>query len=68
MGHVFQREAAWYAGHRVTLLDRYRGEHVAIIDEAVIDHDREFAALASRVFVSRPALFPERTILQRMMS
>jgi len=40
------------------LLDRYRGEHVAIIDEAVIDHDREFAALASRVF----ARFGNRSI------
>jgi len=48
--HVFRREAAWYAEHRETLLDRYLGEYVAIVDETVIDHDREFMALASRVF------------------
>jgi len=32
------------------LLRRYRGEYVAIVDAAVVDHGRDFGALATRVF------------------
>ncbi len=47
---TIQDDIAWYARHRTKLLGRYRGEYVAIIDEAVADHDRDYSALAGRVF------------------
>lgn len=40
----------WYRKHRPSLLRRYPGEYVAIIDGAVVDHGRDFHALATRVF------------------
>jgi hypothetical protein len=44
------RDIAWYRKERPQLLRRYRGEYVAIIDGAVVDHGRDFGALATRVF------------------
>lgn len=44
------RDIAWYREHRSTLLRRYRGEYVAITGATVVDHDRDFSALAARVF------------------
>ena len=44
------RDIAWYRANRSTLLRQYRGEHVAIIDAQIVDHDRDFSALAARVF------------------
>lgn len=43
-------DIAWYRQERAKLLRRYRGEYVAIVDSAVVDHDRDFSALAPRVF------------------
>ncbi|MEA2626392.1 MAG: hypothetical protein QOD06_2437 [Candidatus Binatota bacterium] len=40
----------WYAKNRARLLRQYENEYVAIVDRNVIDHDRSFEALASRVF------------------
>src|SRR5438093_1545300 len=39
----------WYARQRPSLLKRYRGQYVAIRNEAVIDHDADFAALAAEL-------------------
>jgi hypothetical protein len=44
------RDIAWYRKHRTALLRRYRGEYVAIVDGKVVDHGRDFSALAGRVF------------------
>jgi hypothetical protein len=44
------RDIAWCRKHRSTLLRSYRGEYVAIVDAAVVDHARDFSALATRVF------------------
>src|SRR5262249_11571135 len=44
------RDMAWYRRHRSTLLRQYSGEYVAIVDGAVVDHGRDFSALAARVF------------------
>lgn len=44
------RDMAWYGAERAQLIGRYRGQHVAIVDQAVVDHDRDFDALARRVF------------------
>ncbi len=40
----------WYEANKPRLLRRYRGEHVAVVDGKVVDHDRAFSALAGRVF------------------
>jgi hypothetical protein len=51
----------WYARQQPRLLKRYRGQYVAIHDRAVVDHDRDFAALAARVFARlgvRPVFMP----------
>jgi plasmid stability protein len=47
---VLVDDIAWYQRNRSKLLRRYRGEYVAIVDAAVVDHDRDFSALAARVF------------------
>jgi hypothetical protein len=44
------RDIAWYEKNRSTLLGRYAGEYIAIVDEHVVDHGRDFDALAKRVF------------------
>lgn len=49
-GDPLQDDIAWYAKHRPKLLRQYPGEYVAIIDGVVIDHGRDFDALAMRVF------------------
>ena len=43
-------DMTWYAADRPKLVRRYAGEHVAIVDRAVVDHDRDFDVLARRVF------------------
>lgn len=51
----------WCELHRDELLARYDGEYVAVHEGSVVDHDRDFDALASRVFErlgSRPVLMP----------
>jgi uncharacterized protein DUF5678 len=51
----------WYDENRARLLPRYRGQYVAIVDRAVLDHDRDFEALARRVFARigvRPVFMP----------
>jgi hypothetical protein len=45
-----QRDIAWARENRAALLRRYRGEYVAIVDSAVVDHGRDFGELAARVF------------------
>lgn len=44
------RDMAWYAAEHPTLARRYGGEHIAIVDRAVVDHARDFDVLARRVF------------------
>lgn len=44
------RDIAWYQKNRSTLLRRYPGEYIAIVDTNVVDHGRDFDALATRVF------------------
>jgi hypothetical protein len=45
-----QHDIAWYRKERPRLLRRYRGEYIAIVDMAIVDHARDFGALATRVF------------------
>lgn len=46
----FHRDLAWFEKNRAKLLKRYEGEYIAIIKRKVVDHDREFSALARRVY------------------
>lgn len=47
----FLRDMVWYRKNRPKpLLRRYRGEYVAIVDAAVVDHGCDFDTLAARVF------------------
>ena len=53
---------AWYEAHKSQLLRRYPGEYLAILDHRVLDHDRDFSALAARVFARvgvRPVFMPQ---------
>ncbi len=59
---------AWFQTHRARLLRRYRGQYVAILGERVIDQDRDFHALATRVFRRlgpRPVFMPKVTEEER---
>ena len=60
-GNGFLENKLWYEHNRRALLARYRGEYVAVVDRAVVDHDRDFSALAGRVFerhAGRPVFMP----------
>lgn len=43
-------DMAWYVANHPTLLNQYRGQYLAIIDGRVVDHGRDFNAVAARVF------------------
>jgi len=60
-GDELRESMRWYERNRRDLLSRYRGEYVAVLNRAVVDHDDDFAALAARVFRrlgSRPVFMP----------
>ncbi len=44
------KDMAWYEANKRKLLRRYAGQYVAIVDGHVVDHDKEFAPMAQRVF------------------
>lgn len=48
-----RREQRWFERQRERLLRKYQGQYVAIVGEAVLDHDSDFEALAERVFASQ---------------
>lgn len=55
-------DMAWYQTQKRRLLLRYRGHYLAILDREVIDHDKDFGALAQRVFKRlgvRPIFMPK---------
>ncbi len=47
---LLEKDMHWYEAHKRTLLERYSGQYLAILDGRVVDHDHEFGALADRVF------------------
>jgi hypothetical protein len=51
-GGDLRREQRWFERQRERLARNYAGEYVAIVGEAVLDHDQDFEALAERVFTS----------------
>ncbi|MDR7521831.1 MAG: DUF5678 domain-containing protein [Armatimonadota bacterium] len=61
----------WFKANRHRLLRRYRGQYVAVDRGRVIDHDRDFDALARRVFARlgpRPVFMPKVTAEERVVS
>ncbi|MDR7555587.1 MAG: DUF5678 domain-containing protein [Armatimonadota bacterium] len=61
----------WFEVNRARLVRRYRNQYVAIDRGRVIDHDRDFDALARRVFArlgSRPVFMPKVTAEERVVS
>lgn len=57
-----EADMRWYDTHKAGLVRRYRGQHLAIVNQRVIDHDRDFDALARRVFAKagvRPIFMPK---------
>ena len=48
--HDLRADMTWYREHRTSLLRKYGGQYVAIVDASVVDHDGDFATLATRVF------------------
>jgi hypothetical protein len=63
-------DMAWYEDNKRRLVERYRGQYVAVVKGRVADHDADFGALAGRVFRrfgARPVFVPrcmpgERTV------
>ena len=54
----------WFETNRKRLARRYRDEYLAIVNRRVADHDRDFSALAQRVFAkhgNRPIAMPKAT-------
>ena len=45
-----EENMAWYEKNRTRLLQRYKNQYVAIVEQTVADHDADFSALAERVF------------------
>ena len=59
----------WFEVNRARLSKRFRGAYVAILDQKVVDHDRDFEALARRAFARygvRPIFMP-RAMAERVV-
>ncbi len=51
----------WFEQNRRSLAQQHAGQYLAIVDQSVVDHDKEFDKLAHRVFERfgvRPILMP----------
>lgn len=59
--HALDGDLRWYEANKAALERKYSGEYVAIVDDAVVDHARDFETLARRVFArfgTRPVCMP----------
>lgn len=64
-------DLAWYRENRERLSGRHADQYVAVVDHQVVDHDREFAALAHRVFErlgDRTVVIPNCILAERLVS
>jgi hypothetical protein len=60
----------WYERNKPELLERYEGQHLAIVDQRVADHDLDLEALAGRVidrFGSRSVFMPLCQVEERVI-
>lgn len=46
----FQEARRYFQENKAQILEKYKGDFIAIIENAVVDHDKEFPALAKRVY------------------
>lgn len=50
----FERDMDWLQKHYDDLKKKYPHEHVAVLDEKVVDHDRDLRRLMGRIEVKYP--------------
>lgn len=65
-----ETDMAWYEAHRRRLLRRYAGQYIAILNGKILDHDRDFSALAGRVFAKvgvRPVFIPQVAVRDQVV-
>lgn len=43
-------ERVWFEQNRRSLTKQYEGQYLAIVNQSVVDHDKDFGSLAPRVF------------------
>src|SRR5437762_2208677 len=68
---ALREDMAWFDERSEELIERYRGQYVAIVDGRVADHDPSFSALAERVFAKhgpRPVFMPKCEPLRPLRS
>ena len=46
----FQEAKKYFQENRTQILEKYTGNFIAILDNAVVDHDRKFSELAKRIY------------------
>lgn len=49
-----ERNEKWFREHYAELVEKFNGEHVAIREENVVDHDRDVRKLAEKVKKKHP--------------
>lgn len=47
---VIERGEKYFKENKPQLLKEYNREYIAIIDNSVVDHDKNFSSLAERVY------------------
>ena len=47
-----EADRVWFEANRSQLLRRYAGQHVAIVDGSIVDHDADFDRLARRTYAA----------------
>ena len=50
----FERDMDWIQKRYDNLAEKYTDEHVAVLDESVIDHDRDLRRLMGRIRLKYP--------------
>ena len=46
----FQEAKKYFQENKAQILEKYRGDFIAIVDNAVVDHAKEFSELARRIY------------------
>ncbi|MCH8070072.1 MAG: hypothetical protein IID16_12525 [Candidatus Marinimicrobia bacterium] len=50
----FERDMDWIQKHYDSLKEKYPNKHVAVLDEGVVDHDRDLRKLMDRIKLKYP--------------
>ena len=46
----FEEAKRYFQENKTQILEKYKGDFIAILDNAVVDHDKDFSELAKRVY------------------